>query len=69
MASLNPEYAKAIIKVSFMKIVVIRHGKLNIDSSGKVTPIEFGEWVANYNKAGICESSRLHKSIIERVKC
>ncbi len=53
-----------------MEIVVLRHGKPNIDTSGKVNPIEFGEWVGNYDKAGVCESDSLNESIIERVnKC
>ena len=36
-----------------MKIVLIRHGKPKIDKNGKVNAREFGQWVSEYNLAGI----------------
>jgi len=49
-------------------IVVLRHGKPNIDTSGKVNSIEFGEWVSRYDKSGICESSRPDEKIVAKAK-
>ena len=51
-----------------MEIVVLRHGKPNIDSTGKLNPIEFGGWIANYDKAGVCESDSPDGRTIERAK-
>ena len=39
-----------------MEIVVIRHGKSIVDTSGIVNPSEFGEGVKNYDKSGIDET-------------
>lgn len=50
-----------------MEIVVLRHGKPNIEATGKVNPIEFGEWVENYDKAGVYESDGLDEKILDRV--
>ena len=36
-----------------MEIVVIRHGKPKIDTSGKVGASDFGKWISEYNLAGI----------------
>ena len=36
-----------------MEIVLIRHGKPEIDTSGILGPSDFGKWVAEYDQAGI----------------
>ncbi len=36
-----------------MEIVLIRHGKPKIDTSGKVGASDFGKWVVKYDQAGI----------------
>ena len=51
-----------------MEIVVLRHGKANIDSSKKMSSREFGAWVENYNKAGIDKTFRPDDSLINKVK-
>jgi broad specificity phosphatase PhoE len=44
---------KTSIKGSTLEIVLIRHGKPQIDTTGIVSPAEFGRWVAEYDMAGI----------------
>ena len=36
-----------------MKIVILRHGKPKIGTSGRLAASGFGQWVAAYNRAGI----------------
>jgi broad specificity phosphatase PhoE len=50
-----------------VEIIVLRHGKPNIDTTGKVNPVEFGKWIASYDKAGVCESDNPNIHIVERV--
>ena len=45
-----------------MEIVLVRHGKPKIDTSGKVGASDFGKWVAKYDQAGIDVD---HKPTIE----
>lgn len=40
-----------------MKIIILRHGKPEIPSLDRLTPIEFSGWVRSYNKAGLSMSS------------
>ena len=49
-----------------MEIVLIRHGKPNIETSGKVSAAAFGAWVSDYDKAGIDEKHKPTGSAIER---
>lgn len=36
-----------------MKIILMRHGKPNIDNSLRLNALEFGAWVERYNDAGL----------------
>ena len=49
-----------------MKIVVLRHGKPNINTSEKVSPIGFGKWVSDYDKAGILDSNIPDRGVIDK---
>ncbi len=49
-----------------MEIVLIRHGKPNIETSGKVSALDFGSWVSAYNMAGIDNKDQPTVSAIEK---
>ena len=49
-----------------MEIVLIRHGKPLIDTSGNVSPSEFGKWVSHYDMAGIDKNHKPTESAIEK---
>ena len=51
-----------------MEIVLIRHGKPDFDTSGKVHASDFGKRVAEYNRAGISAEHRPTSEAIERAK-
>ncbi len=50
-----------------MKIILIRHGKPDIDTSGKVSSSCFGTWVEQYDKAGIHPESKPSQDLISRI--
>lgn len=37
-------------------IILLRHGKPNLDTRHKITPKEFGEWIDKYNISGVDSS-------------
>lgn len=41
-----------------MEIILLRHGKPNIQSIGKLSASEFYDWVKDYNASGLCSSSK-----------
>ncbi|MCW9025214.1 MAG: histidine phosphatase family protein [Gammaproteobacteria bacterium] len=49
-----------------MEIVLIRHGKPKIETTGIVSAADFGEWVSRYDKAGIDDNHSPSGSVIER---
>jgi len=49
-----------------MEIVLIRHGKPNIETSGKVSALDFGSWISAYNMAGIDSKDRATTRAIEK---
>jgi len=51
-----------------MEIVILRHGKPNIEARGAVTPADFGAWVDAYNKAGIDKTHAPAPSAIAQAK-
>jgi broad specificity phosphatase PhoE len=50
-----------------LEIILIRHGKPRIDTSGSVSPAEFGKWVSDYDKAGIDKGHKPAASTIQKV--
>ncbi len=36
-----------------MQIVILRHGKPKIEPRGRLSAFDFGQWVADYNRAGL----------------
>ena len=51
-----------------MEIVIIRHGKSLVDTSGKVSAAEFGVCAGNYDTAGIDENYPPPIEVIEKAK-
>lgn len=51
-----------------MEIVLIRHGKPKIDTSGKVGASDFGKWVVEYDRAGIGTEHKPTTEAIERAE-
>jgi len=51
-----------------VKIVIIRHGKSRIETSGRLGASDFGAWVSDYNEAGIDENYQPSTIAIERAK-
>ncbi len=45
-----------------------RHGRVDIAACDKVTPLEFGQWVARYNRAGIYDSDIPDRCTVDRIK-
>lgn len=53
-----------------MEIVLIRHGKPMIETSGIVSAADFGEWVSRYDHAGVDKNHCPSSEVIERAaKC
>ena len=50
-----------------MEIVVIRHGKSIVDTSGNVNARDFGVCAREYNDHGVCEEHLPNQATIERV--
>lgn len=50
-----------------MEIIVIRHGKSIVDTTGKVSAHEFGGCVKEYDRQGVCEDHLPPKEVIDRV--
>jgi broad specificity phosphatase PhoE len=55
-------------KGSFVEIVIIRHGKSAVDTSGKVSASEFGSCIQDYDMAGIDNNNRPPVEVIEKAK-
>ncbi len=51
-----------------MEIVLLRHGKPDIDTSGKVSASDFGKWVMEYDQAGIDKIFTPTKEAYERAE-
>ena len=51
-----------------MEIVLIRHGKLKIDISGKMSASDFGKRVADYDRSGIDTEHKPTNEACERAK-
>jgi len=51
-----------------VEIVIIRHGKSILNTSGKVSVAEFGACAKEYDALGVDESSPPSKEVIEKVR-
>ena len=51
-----------------MKIVLLRHGKPEIETSGKLKASELHHWIKNYNSAGIHKNSQPSSKALELSK-
>jgi len=51
-----------------VEIVLIRHGRPIIDTSGKISAAEFGMWVSEYDMAGIDENHKPEHNAIDRAE-
>jgi len=51
-----------------VEIVLIRHGKPKINTSGKVSAADFGKWVSDYDMAGIDDEHKPENGTIERAE-
>jgi broad specificity phosphatase PhoE len=51
-----------------VEIVLFRHGKPNIDTSGRVSAADFGKWVSDYDMTGIDEEHKPVSSTIQRAE-
>jgi len=57
-------------KGALVEVVLLRHGKPEIDTLGKVSASDFGRWIAKYDQAGIDMRHKPTKEAIERAeKC
>ena len=51
-----------------VQIVILRHGKPQIKDHGRVSPSDFGQWIAAYNRAGIDPAHYPLPSAIEKAR-
>jgi broad specificity phosphatase PhoE len=51
-----------------MRIILLRHGKPNTPPLKKVSSAEFLEWVEEYNKSGLCQTSEPPAQVLEYIK-
>jgi len=51
-----------------VKIVILRHGKPKIETHGRLNAIDFGQWVADYNRAGLDDRSAPSPDAIAQAK-
>ena len=55
-------------KGDFVEIVIIRHGKSILNTSGKVSASEFGACASEYDVAGVDESYPPSREVIEKAR-
>jgi broad specificity phosphatase PhoE len=51
-----------------VEIVLLRHGKPKINTAGRVSAADFGEWVSAYDMAGIDEEHKPENGAIQRAE-
>lgn len=51
-----------------MKITLIRHGRPDVETSGRVSPKEFSQWVDAYDRAGLAPDSRPEAELVRQLE-